>query len=109
MSLRCLTGIPHEHETPAPVTTNIFLHFATESDRLERRWRVVASDAASVRSSVVMGIAADGRVSLMVCGWRREREETRSSKRCGGRVEASDVDLHRVASRSHVIRTRSRS
>ena len=54
---RDLTGMPHEHEMPAPVTTSIFLHFATERERLERRWRVVASDAASLRARVMMGIA----------------------------------------------------
>jgi hypothetical protein len=39
--------MPHEHEIPAPVTTMIFLHFATESERSLRALRVDASEPAS--------------------------------------------------------------
>jgi len=31
----CLTGIPHEQEIPAPVTTTILLLFATASDKFK--------------------------------------------------------------------------
>lgn len=34
------TGMPQEQEIPAPVTTIIFLHFATESESSARERRV---------------------------------------------------------------------
>ena len=95
--------MPHEHEMPAPVTTNIFLHFATESDKLESRWRVVVSEAAALRSRVVMGIAECPRWGVGGGGSRRGRGHRSAVAAASKR---SDVDLHRVASRLHVITTR---
>ena len=57
------TGIPHEHEMPAPVRTTIFLHFATASERLDSDRRVEGSPADLSRSRVtVMAFSARGRV-----------------------------------------------
>ena len=48
------TGMPHEHEMPAPDTTTIFLHFATERERLERIRLACASEEAVSRSRVTV-------------------------------------------------------
>lgn len=45
--------MPLEHEIPAPVTTTIFLHFATDSERLDNVRRVEGSEAHLSRWTVV--------------------------------------------------------
>ena len=61
MCKRNLTGIPHEHEIPAPVTTTIFLLLATEREILERVRRVdelvVSSSKLSVIVILELGVA----------------------------------------------------
>lgn len=52
-----LTGIPLEHEIPAPVTTTIFLHFATESERLDSVRLLAESEAHLSRSRVMVILA----------------------------------------------------
>jgi hypothetical protein len=52
---RGLTGMPHEHEMPAPVTTTIFLDLATAKEMSESALRVLDSpDTASSCSEIVM-------------------------------------------------------
>ena len=48
------TGIPHEQEMPAPVTTTMRLLFATESERLLRVRRATGSEDDAARSIVVI-------------------------------------------------------
>ena len=50
------TGMPHEHEIPAPVTTTIFLHFATASERFDNVRRVEVSVSDLFKSNVIGGI-----------------------------------------------------
>ena len=51
------TGIPHEQEIPAPVTTTIFLDFATDSEMSERARLVEESVAreSKLRVTVMVG------------------------------------------------------
>ena len=51
----CLTGIPHEQEIPAPVTTTILLLFATASDKFKSALLTDAS-LTPVSSGSVSGI-----------------------------------------------------
>jgi hypothetical protein len=57
------TGIPQEQEIPAPVTTTIFLLFATESE-ISERVRLVGESVCKesrLRVTVIIGcIAVDG-------------------------------------------------
>jgi hypothetical protein len=48
------TGIPDEHDIPAPVITTIFLHFATARDRSLRE-RLVEKSALLASKSRVTG------------------------------------------------------
>lgn len=62
-----LTGMPHEQDIPAPVTTTTFLLFATPSDKFDNVRLVGASDDEQDNESVVT-IALDGEKE------RRERK-----------------------------------
>ena len=46
--------MPHEHEMPAPVTTMIFLHFATDREMSVRALRVLDSATGAPKSSVTV-------------------------------------------------------
>lgn len=62
-----LTGMPEEHEIPAPVTTTIFLHLATKCEMFVRERRVEVSDES--RSRVTVMVAGTCRVES-TCGER---------------------------------------
>ena len=99
------TGIPHEQEMPAPVTTTIFLHLATARERFESDLRVGASDVDASMSSVIV-IAYTEHYAL---DWRGEggtrrglqgggRRWSRSGKRCS----ASDAGVAAPCSTTRV-------
>lgn len=109
-----LTGIPHEQEMPAPVTTTIFLHFATESERLARARRVDGSvcNLSRLRATVMIACAETclrGRLSFETSsrGWWREKRKLDhypAPKRTWGLHRAST----RRATRIHMTVNKSR-
>ena len=52
--------MPHEHDMPAPVTTTIFLHLATASERFARDLLACASEVDASRSRVIVIAREDG-------------------------------------------------
>ena len=72
--MRELTGIPHEHEIPAPVTTTIRLLFATAKDRLDNARLVGESEDDASKERVVTILRRVQRVVVVVGGlWERSR------------------------------------
>lgn len=52
--------MPEEHDMPAPVTTTIFLHFATDSERSARERLVCESDLRAAKSRVTVMVKSKG-------------------------------------------------